>query len=64
MADHRWFLEVLADIHMYACANELPMVARSSQVALTAAETELSGAARMQPICTLIPGHFTIVPGN
>ncbi|EBA09655.1 hypothetical protein SSE37_07603 [Sagittula stellata E-37] len=64
MADHRWLLEVLADIHVYACANALPMVAKSSQAALTAAEKEVSGGARMHSRCTTAAGHLSIVADN
>ncbi len=40
---HDWILDVLTDLHAYACRNELPGLADKVEAALDAALREISG---------------------
>ena len=40
---HNWILDVLTDLHAYACRNDLPGLAEKVEAALGEALRELSG---------------------
>ena len=50
---HDWILDVLTDLHAYACRNELPGLADNVEAALDTALREISGQEEEEAVAVL-----------
>ena len=49
---HDWVIDVLSDLHAYACQNDLPRLAEKVELALVEARSEIAGEDGPPPALT------------